>query len=573
MQNDPNIKSESTVPADTLSDIHDPAAQDAAEPEPAQVYKPRLSRRLKTWYLANKKWTITATAALVILIALAVPFSRYNIAGLVLKQNYTLKIIDATTGTPVSSATVRSGELTAQTNGSGKATLRLPVGPHSFSFSKKYYRSGQAKFTVPIFQQKAPASAQLVATGRQVKISVVNLINKKPLANVDIAIAGISAKTGPTGTAVIVLPTGKSSYQATLGLAGYNDTKASARVSNMVIENNSFSLTPSGKVYYLSKLRGTLDVMKTNLDGTNPETVLAGTGSEQTTATQLLRSADQKYIALLTQRSAAASGPQLYIISTSDDRLLGVDSGNANFAISGWSGDSLVYTSTRRDLPAWQPGLSKIKAYNAQTGKTITLDQSTGSDATSDTNEIYDNVFVVGSKLVFSKYWIGDSSTLNGKQDSVQVVGIDGQNQKTIASYDATKFYQRLWQYGPAEFYIALSSIADGSQTYYGYTLGSAPQKVNIGSDQLYNSTAYYFSPSGSQTFWSEPRDGKNSLIIGDSFGGNQTTIAKLSDYDAAGWYGSQYLLLSKDDSQLYIMAASGGTPIKIASYQATNIY
>lgn len=573
MQSDPNIKSKPAISADTLSDIHDPAAQDAAEPDQVQVYKPPMFRRFKIWYLANKKWTIAATIALFILTIAVVPFSRYHIAGLVLKQNYTLKIIDSTTGTPVSAATVRSGKLTAQTNGSGQATLRLPVGLHSFSFSKKYYRAGQAKFTVPIFHQKATASAQLVATGRQVKISVVNLINKKPLANVDIAIAGISAKTDKTGAAVIVLPTGKTSYAASLGLGGYNDAKVTVKLSNVAIENNKYGLTPSGKVYYLSKLRGTLDVTKANLDGTNPETVLTGTGSEQTTATQLLRSADQKYIALLTQRSAAASGPQLYIISTSDDRLLSVDSGNANFAISGWSGDSLVYTSTRRDLPAWQPGLSKIKAYNAQTGKTITIDQSTGSDAANGTNEIYDNVFVVGSKLVFSKYWSGDSSTLNGKQDSVQVVGADGQNQKTIASYDATKSYQRLWQYGPAEFYIALSSIADDSQTYYGYTVGSAPQKININGNQLYNSTAYYFSPSGSQTFWSEPRDGKNSLIIGDSFGGNQTTIAKLSDYDAAGWYGSQYLLLSKGDSELYIMAASGGTPVKIASYQATSVY
>jgi hypothetical protein len=35
-------------------------------------------------------------------------------------------------------------------------------------------------------------------------------------------------------------------------------------------------------------------------------------------------------------------------------------------------------------------------------------------------------------------------------------------------------------------------------------------------------------------------------------------------------WYNDQYLLVSKGDSELYIMPATGGTPLKITNYQQT---
>ena len=58
-----------------------------------------------------------------------------------------------------------------------------------------------------------------------------------------------------------------------------------------------------------------------------------------------------------------------------------------------------------------------------------------------------------------------------------------------------------------------------------------------------------------------------NTLFIGDSSGGSGKQIATLSDYDTYGWYTDDYLLVSKNGSELYIMPVSGGTPIKISDY------
>ena len=65
-------------------------------------------------------------------------------------------------------------------------------------------------------------------------------------------------------------------------------------------------------------------------------------------------------------------------------------------------------------------------------------------------------------------------------------------------------------------------------------------------------------SPSGNVTFWSETRDGKNTLFVGDGQGANQKEIAKLSDYQTYGWYTEDYLLVSKDGSELYILGKDG---------------
>jgi len=81
----------------------------------------------------------------------------------------------------------------------------------------------------------------------------------------------------------------------------------------------------------------------------------------------------------------------------------------------------------------------------------------------------------------------------------------------------------------------------------------------------------YLASPSGNSTFWSEPRDGKNSLFVGDQAGSNAKQIASLSDYQTYGWYSEDYLLASKNGSELYIFGSEGikkeSAALKITDY------
>ena len=209
--------------------------------------------RFKAWYLERKKWTIPASVVVFILLLAAIPFTRYPLAGMVLKHDLNVSVIDATADTPVSGATVSFGSISAQTDGSGKAVLHnVKAGHHKIVFSKKYYKDQSVSLLVPILSQKTTPQVHLVATGRQVKISVTNLINKNPLADVDIKVADITAKTDNTGSAIVVLPAGTTTAKATLSLENYNDAEVTVKVSNGQIQANPFTLTPAGKIYFLS---------------------------------------------------------------------------------------------------------------------------------------------------------------------------------------------------------------------------------------------------------------------------------------------------------------------------------
>src|SRR4051812_16420778 len=78
--------------------------------------------RFKIWYTERKKWTIPASVLLLILVLAGIPFSRYALAGLAVKKDLNVKVLDATANTPVSGATVSIGGISAETDGTGKAT-------------------------------------------------------------------------------------------------------------------------------------------------------------------------------------------------------------------------------------------------------------------------------------------------------------------------------------------------------------------------------------------------------------------------------------------------------------------
>jgi hypothetical protein len=545
--------------------------------------------RLKVWYVANKKKSIPLTVLAVILLILIIPWTRYQVVGLVYKKDFAIKVQDSKTHTAVSGAAVSAGSASALTDGSGQAKLHVSVGPHTFHITKKYYKDQDTSQTVPILSQKLVPSVNLSATGRQVKIKVTNVINHKILADVEIKVAGTSAKTDNYGTAIIVLPVGVSSQKATLSLDGYNSAQVTVAVSDKEVKDNDYSLAPSGKIYFLSKLSGKIDVVKTDLDGANRQTVYAGTGKEEDNSTVLLASRDWKYLALLSRHDTDL--PQLYLIETATDKVTVIDQGNATFSLVGWSNGSFVYQVTRNSYTDWQPKKFALKSFNAETKQLNILDQTDAAgDAGTYAQEQLGNVYTMSDgTVVYSKVWYKSYSAYppntftNGKQNGIYSVRTDGGGKKSLKTFDASGVnsysnYITSQPGKPDEVYFS-STDANSTATYLEYKDG------NLGSitvDDYPSSGVYYtylLSPSGKQTFWSEERDGKNTMFVGTASGANGKTIASLSDYQTYGWFSDNYLLISKNSSQLYIIPvtglASGQQPVKITDYHkpAQNYY
>lgn len=554
---------------DTSKD-HEPEPTSAAEvTETTESEQPQEAKKAKSFkekFLSKKSLMLAAPIIVVIAALFIIPTTRYDILGLFWKQNYQVEVLDSQQASAVSGVTVSLDGKTALTDNKGIATLKVRVGYHQLSITKAYYAGLSQKVLVPI-HSKNVTEFKLVATGRHVPVTIQNLISGSPVENASIKVGDTTTQTDSHGNADVVLPANKSSVSATVSGSNYNDATINIQVTTSVVPQNTFKLTPAGKIYFLSNLSGKIDVVKTNLDGTDRQTVVAGTGNE-TPDTTLYTSRDGKYAALLAIRSAGGKEEINLIDTTNGDKFSNIDKGNANFTVIGWADDYLIYRVDRTDSNGNTTGSESIKSFNAQTGNLNSLDTiDAAAPGMRQQQYTYNGQYVLGDLVVFMRAWYGVNP---GQQDTINIIHPDGSGKKTVASYTASALPGQVSLYEPETLLISLNLNNDNSnQTYF--TLDGTGSYLQLSakpsqSDITYQS--YYLSPSGNQAFWSALRDGKFSLFVGDQNGNNSKTIAGLTDYTAYGWYTDAYVLLSSTKGNgLYIMPSTGGAPLKVSDY------
>jgi hypothetical protein len=137
---------------------------------------------------------------------------------------------------------------------------------------------------------------------------------------------------------------------------------------------------------------------------------------------------------------------------------------------------------------------------------------------------------------------------------------------------DQTSYIESLL-YAPGEIYYKFNNPAlpqsDKSQ-FFEYEDGKLEAAPDIDKDDFYTKTYPRFvrSPSGTSYFWADARDGKNTLFLGGDNPSEGKEIASLSEFTSYGWFTEDYLLVSKKDSELYIMGKDkDATPLKITDY------
>lgn len=523
--------------------------------------------------LAKNKFTWITLGVLLVLL-LGVPVTRYKILGLVIKKSVSLTVIDSKTSSPVSNAEVKLAGDTAKTDAYGRVKLHTSVGDQSLIIKKQYYQDFESKYFVG-FKSSGDTQIKLSATGRLVPITVLNKISGKPLSGVEIKILNTTAKTNAKGLATIALPTSKTTNPATLIANGYNTLKATVEVTDKVVKANTLSLTPAGHIYFLSNLSGKIDVVKSNLDGSDRKTVLAGTGSEEKNSTSLLASRDWRFLVLKSKRDTAQAA--LYLIDTSTDKVTLFDSGDASFDLIGWYGHNFMYDIVRNNVNYWQSSRQIIKAYDADNLQLNLLDQTQAEgNASSYAYQNFYSFYIVNGALVYVSQWYtytggGSGYDTTGKSDNVRAVQPNGQNKKDYQSIPtANDSYILANLYEPNAVYYEVHTN-DNKTTYYVFE-NQAVKTTNLEPGAFNQSyPTFLISPSGKSTFWTELRDGKNTLFTGDENAESKKQIATLSDYSPYGWYSDNYVLVSKNSSELYVLPASGlGTtqqPLKVTDY------
>lgn len=525
-------------------------------------------------FLHTKKGKVVAVlvaVVLVVTIVFAVPVSRYAVAGLVIKKDLTIEVVDSETGKPVSAAQVRLAQQTAKTDANGKATFKsVPVGNWTVNAEKNHHNAAKIDALVPILTNPGIAKISMVATGRQVPVSVTNKLSGKAIGGVEITAGDATATTADNGEATLVLPADQPTVAASFKAGSYNDLAANITVTEQPDDKNKFAMTPAGKVYFLSKRTGKIDVMSSNLDGSGQTVVLAGTGKEDPDRTILKASPDWKYLVLMAKRETAE---KLYLITTADNKLSVIDEGaNITFTPEAWSGDTFVYKVFRGEVKMWEPKRFSLKSFNAASKKVTTLDDSegTGSSPSAWLNQIYGDTSVIDGRMIYVKYWEDHLMTgeLNPKKDQIVSVKVDGSDKKVLKDFNSP--WTNIISVQPnkvKELYFRVSYHTMATE-YFVYKDGTvAPtQSVNDNSYYQLSTPQYRLSPDNTQTLWGEMRD-VFTIFVGNADGGDGKELVK-GDYIAQGWVGS-YVLLSKE-SQMFIMPAdpsTGAKPLPVTEF------
>lgn len=557
--------------ADTKAAPPTPPTAAAPAADTAETSKPQghRLRRFFAGYWRRKAWTLPLTLLVIVGALAAVPYSRYALAAYVVKQPVTVTVTDEVTEKPVSSAEVRIDGRTFKTDKDGKALANdIAPGKHQLTVSKKYYKDDSQDIFVPLLEGKSQ-QVSIVATGRQVPISVTNKLTGKPLANVTFKASGTEVKTDKDGKATIVLPADKTSLLVALSNSGYNSLETKVEVTDQEVSANKFALVPAGKVYFLSRQSGKIDVVKTDLDGTNRQIVVYGTGKEDERGTVLLASRDWKYLALLSKRDSGLA--KLYMIETATDKLSIMDEGDASFNLIGWSDHQFSYGITRNGVKEWESNRQAIKSFNADKRQLLALDQTQAEgDSSAYKGQNFDNFSLLADKLVYSVRWYGNSGfNAEGKQHSVREAAVNSQNKRDVKTFPTDQFeIQQFRLYKPGELYIGAFSRAESKYVFFEYESGVV-KPATVEQDKFFSDVypTYLVSPSGKQTFWSEQRDGRDTFFIGDAKGEAGKQIADLEEYQVYGWYSDDYVLAAKKGSELYILPATGGMAIKVTDY------
>lgn len=545
------------------------ALQDAAGEEPEQKpagWKAKLKRVLKS------KWTWIGLL-LILIILFAVPYTRYKLIGLIIKEKVTVTVIDSKTSMPVSNATVKLAGKTGETSGDGVVTLKVSPGKTKLAVTKQYYKTTTSSYFVKL--KSSRTKVRFSATGRPVPITVVNTITGQPVNGTEIEALHTSAKTNAKGHATLVLPADASTASGSVKQSAYNSANVTIQVTDQTVPGNTFKLTPSGKVYFLSKTDGTIDVDKANLDGSGRQTVLAGTGKETATTTTLLASRDWRYLVLKAQRDG--DQPAMYLIDTSNNKVTTFDSSNAAFTPIGWYGHDFMYGTESNAVPQSQTGHEATKSYNADRQQLSQLDQSLAesSGAGGYTYQHFYNFYVVNNLLIYNVQWYASSKggDASSKNASIRGVQPDGQNKKDYQTFSNNGLSSiQAVLYRPQAAYYNVSNAS--GQTYYNFA-SQTVNAVSLNSSQ-FNQTYpdYLISPGGTKSFWVQDQAGQSAIFTGDANADHQTQIASDNDYAPYGWSGDKYIIVSKGHDELFAMPAAkqkpGWKPVKIGSYYKT---
>jgi hypothetical protein len=554
--------------------VPEPEVTDLGDDDEYEEYTPSRLRLLMEWLVKHKKKTLPILALLILIAIFIMPVSRYKVLGVVIKRQIQIVVIDEQSNLPVSEAEILVNGQTVVTDADGAArTEKTKVGFTEVIVTKKYYDEQNFKILVPLTGDDI-TRLSIKPNGRQVPVKAVNKITGKPVVGAVLSVLDTKVKTDENGEATVVLPPDNAEVDGLITADGFNQSRAKIKVNHLAVKENTFELIPAGKIYYLSKSTGKINVMKSNLDGTEPTVAVGATGSEQDGTTLLMVTSDWKYSILKARRDGERA--KIYLLNADNDSLIEIDGDdNTDINVLGWAGNTFVYELNRLNKTYYQSKNYALKTYNADTGKiTVLAENEASGDQYDYLASSINNVLLGESNILYSTTWNSRyESDRVSKKSSVTSISADGSNKRIVKEFSADKVSSI---YGiqtdiNTTYYRAYNGKDDINFAVINYQIDDSVVVTDNIFDKQY--PRFLISPSTKSTLWAETRDGKQTLIVGDQNGLNGNEILKQGDYSPYAWFSDNYIIVSKE-SQLFIMPSNGvgstGSIVKINSYHGT---
>lgn len=521
-----------------------------AKEEPTDDRRPN-KHKFKDFVKTGKFRTLLFFGLLIITI-FTVPMTRYALLGVFISKQTHITVVDDTTGKPVTDALVQYARADAKTDKNGVATISsMSVGDHPLKVEKNYYEPISTSYTVPIFSD-AKTSVRMKATGRVATITVKNKLSGDVLEGALVKVSDTSAITNDKGVANVALAIRESDQPGTIMADGYNEAEISVSTKD-VNPAVDVALVPSGKAYFMSNRNGTYDVMSTTLDG-QTEVLLAGSGKEIVNELSLSASPDRSYLAFNARREFNKTS--LFMINTATKELVKVEDSNVNSI--GWIGSIFYYSIYNYNGGQNTNDRIQLVAYNTANKQRTTVDSSKVElDANNNSIEqaLSGRFQLAGSRVYYAKCWSYQSYYAGDKNRKANLISVADTKPVVIKEVpQADSAYCDTIATKPNQVYFRLG-YSNGSIEAFRFQPGKTAESVQVNDGELYNSQVIYLpSPDGKKTFWTEVRDGRRVSFIGNSDGANAEQVST-ADYEAYGWLGENYVLYSKNGSELYVAA------------------
>ena len=504
------------------------------------------------------KWNFVGIFA-VLIIVFAVPYTRYGILGAFISNKISVQVVDNDTTNGISGVAVKIDNKNYKTDASGIVSAKLKLGNHKLTFTKPYFKSDSKNIFVGL--SAAPVvKVSLLATGRPVNILVENKLDGTPVQNASINILDTSYLTDSNGKVRMILPTTSESYDATVSALNYLPYTATI-LQSVNNANNLIDLVPSGTLYYLAESNNKVNLVSSNLDGSDQRPVISGTGKENIALTKLYKSTDLSQMILYSNRDGSKNN-QLYLVNKDKNSLYEIDKGTDFITPLGWIGNSYFYKTTSSSLNSSQDGFIQIKEFNPTNNTLSTIDSSTANltDTSNYAYQSFENISIIGNQLVYLVVW-NTSGTFDASNlsDQVKEYTIGAAKAQSNYSFNAKDTQQiALNQYSARAAYISVSSIQNNKTYYYNYSNGSVSPTAISAAVFSASYPQFYLSPDQSASLWF---DGSGMYLGMDT--SSKSNKLKFDGYNFYGWFNKGALLLTKSGN-LYIGSLKNGKTLLV---------